>query len=55
MVLAAIIMPMMLILFFGKQVRELKMRHYAIIAFLSVLEVSVALYAMFTMERPPLF
>jgi hypothetical protein len=55
MVLAAIILPMVLLLYFGKNVRELKPRHYAIVALITLLQVSVAVYSMFTMERPPLF
>jgi hypothetical protein len=55
MVLAAIIFPMILLLYFGKGVRELKPRHYAIVALITLFQVSVAIYSMFTMEKPPLF
>ena len=55
MVLAAIILPMLFFLYYGKRIEELNPRHYGIVAFVTLLQVSVAVYAMFTMEMPPVF
>ena len=55
MVLVAILASMLGLCMYGKRIKKFSSRHYLLAALVTLLQVSVAVYAMFTMERPPLF
>lgn len=55
MILVSIILPMIILAAVGKRIEKLTAKHYAWIALLAFLQVSIAIYKMFTMDKPPLF
>jgi len=55
MILASIIIPFIALMAIGKRTQKMTAKHYAWMALLAILQVSVALYKMFTMEKPPMF
>jgi hypothetical protein len=55
MILASIILPILCLLAYGKNIKQFSARHYVIAAVVALLQVSVAAYVMFTMQKPPLY
>ncbi len=40
---------------YGKSLKEFKAKHYAVASLVALLQLSIVVYKMFTMEKPPLF
>jgi hypothetical protein len=55
MVILSIIVSMFLSIAIGKKSERFGFKQYLIAALLALIPVAVALYHMFTMEKPPLF
>jgi hypothetical protein len=46
---------MIVLVVYGKSIKEFKTKDYVIAVLIALLQLSVAVYKMFTMEKPPLF
>ena len=55
MVLAAMILPMMILVIVGRRARKFTARYYVVAFLVALAQVAVAVFKMFTMERPPMF
>jgi hypothetical protein len=55
MVLLSILFPMLGLIIYGKKIKEFKTRHYVIAILVALFQLSVVVYSMFTMEKPPLY
>jgi hypothetical protein len=55
MTLMSIIVPMIGLIIYGKNIKELKTKHFIIAAVVAILQLSVVVFKMFTMEKPPMF
>jgi hypothetical protein len=55
MILVTLVLTMIALIGYGKSIKEFNAKHYAIATLIALLQLSVILYKMFTMEKPPLY
>lgn len=51
--LLAIVIAYFLVVYIGRHIPHPRLRNYAVIGFLTIMQVAIVLYFMFTMEAPP--